>query len=68
MSTQNLNRHFITLIDYVILRDLLPKKRDLQDRLNDGFTEDLIGKHSLLDFKIAKLRTLQTYLNDLSDE
>ena len=68
MSTQNLNGHFITLIDDVILRDLLPKKRDLQDRLNDGFTEDLIGEHSLLDFKIAKLRTLQTYLNDLSDE
>ena len=68
MSTQDLNGHFITLIDDVILRDLLPKKRDLQDRLNDGFTEDLIGKHSLLDFKIAKLRTLQTYLNDLSDE
>ena len=68
MSTQNLNEHFNTLIDDVILRDLLPKKRDLQDRLNDGFTEDLIGEHSLLDFKIAKLRTLQTYLNDLSDE
>ena len=68
MSTKNLNKNFITLIDDVILRDLLPKKRDLQDRLNDGFTEDLIGKHSLLDFKIAKLRTLQTYLNDLSDE
>ena len=68
MSTQNLNRHFNTLIDDVILRDLLPKKRDLENRLKDGFTKDLIGDHSLLDFKIAKLRTLQTYLNDLSDE
>lgn len=68
MSTQNLNRHFSTLIDNIIDCDLLPKKRDLQDRLNDGFTKDLIGEHSLLDFKIAELRTLQAYLNDLSDE
>ena len=68
MSTQNLNGRFDTLIDDVILRDLLPEKRSLEDRLADGFTEDLIGKHSLLDFKIAKLRTLQIYLNDLSDE
>ena len=68
MSTQNLNGHFNDLIDNVITQYLLPKKRDLQDRLRDGFTEDLIGKHSLLDFKIAKLRTLQIYLNDLSDE
>ena len=68
MSTQNLNRHFIDLIDNVILRDLLPKKKDLEDRLNNGFTEDLIGKHSLIDFEIAKLRTLQIYLNDSSDE
>ena len=68
MSTQDLNGHFITLIENVILSDLLPKKRDLEDRLSDGFTEDLIGEHSLLDFKIAKLRTLQIYLNDLSDE
>ena len=68
MSTQNLNEHFITLIENVILSDLLPKKRDLEDRLSDGFTEDLIGEHSLLDFKIAKLRTLQIYLKDLSDE
>ena len=68
MSTQNLNRHFSTLIDNVIGCDLIPKKRDLQDRLNDGFTEDLIGEHSLVDFKIAELRTLQAYLNDLSDE
>ena len=68
MSTQNLNGHFNTLIDDVILRYLLPKKRDLEDRLNDGFTEDLIGEHSLVDFEIAKLRTLQIYLNDPSDE
>ena len=68
MSTQNLNRHFDTLIENVILSDLLPKKRDLEDRLNDGFTEDLIGEHSRVDFEIAKLRTLQIYLNDLSDE
>ena len=68
MSTQNLNRHFNSLIDDVILRDLLPKKKDLEDRLTDGFTEDLIGEHSLIDFKIAKLRTLQIYLNDPSDE
>ena len=68
MSTQDLNGHFITLIENVILSDLLPKKRDLEDRLSDGFTEDLIGEHSLLDFKIAKLRTLQIYLKDLSDE
>ena len=62
MSTQDLNKHFITLIDDVIARDLLPKKRDLQDRLNGGFTEDLIGDHSLVDFEIANLRTLQIYL------
>lgn len=68
MSTQNLNRNFNTLIDDVILRFLLPKKRDLEDRLKDGFTEDLIGEHSLVDFEIAKLRTLQIYLNDPSDE
>lgn len=68
MSTQNLNRHFSNMIDNVIYYDLLPKKRDLQDRLNDGFTEDLIGEHSLLDFEIAELRTLQAYLNDHSDE
>ena len=68
MSTQNLNGHFNTLIDDVILRFLLPKKRDLEDRLNDGFTEDLIGEHSMVDFEIAKLRTLQIYLNDHSDE
>ena len=68
MSTQNLNRHFNTLIENVILSDLLPKKGDLENRLKDGFTKDLIGEHSLLDFKIAKLRTLQTYLNDPSDE
>ena len=68
MSTQNLNGHFNTLIDDVILDYLLPMRRDLEDRLKDGFTKELIGDHSLLDFKIAKLRTLQTYLNDLSDE
>ena len=68
MSTQNLNGHFNTLIDDVILRFLLPKKRDLEDRLNDGFTEDLIGEHSLVDFEIANLRTLQIYLKDPSDE
>ena len=68
MSTQNLNGHFNTLIDDVIFRDLLPKKKDLENRLSDGFTEDLIGEHSLIDFKIANLRTLQIYLNDPSDE
>ena len=68
MSTQNLNGHFNTLIDDVIFRHLLPKKKDLEDRLSDGFTEDLIGEHSLIDFEIAKLRTLQIYLNDPSDE
>ena len=68
MSTQNLNGCFHLLIDDVIIRYLLPKKRDLQDRLNDGFTEDLIREHSMVDFEIAKLRTLQTYLNDPSDE
>ena len=68
MSTQNLNGHFTALIETVIISDLLPKKRDLQDRLKDGFTEDLIREHSLVDFEIAKLRTLQIYLNDPSDE
>ena len=68
MSTQNLNGHFNDLIDNVITQYLLPKKRDIENRLSDGFTEDLMGEHSLLDFKIAKLRTLQIYLNDLSDE
>ena len=68
MSTQDLNGHFTALIDDVIIHHLLPKKRDLQDRLNDGFTEDLIGEHSLVDFEIAKLRTLQIYLKDPSDE
>ena len=68
MSTQDLNEHFSALIDNVIVRHLLPKKRDLEDRLNDGFTEALIGEHSMIDFEIAKLRTLQIYLNDPSDE
>ena len=68
MSTQNLNGHFNTLIDDVILRYLLPKKKDLEDRLKDGFPDGLIGKHSLIDFTIADLRTLQIYLKDPSDE
>ena len=68
MSTQDLIGHFNNLIDDVVLRYLLPKKRDLEDRLKDGFTEDLIGEHSLVDFEIAKLRTLQIYLNNPSDE
>lgn len=62
MSTKDLNKHFITLIDNVIANDLLPKKRDLQNRLDGGFTDDLIGEHSRVDFEIANLRTLQIYL------
>ena len=68
MSTQNLNGHFNDLIDNVITQYLIPKKRDIEDRLNDGFTDYLIGEHSLVDFDIAKLRTLQIYLNDHSDK